>query len=116
MGEIITFYSYKGGVGRTMALANVGVLLSKWEYKVLIVDWDVEAPGLEFFFKDYLDLNTVEQTEGIIDLLINAFDNALQPQDLLKWQNSLLTIELPDNKEPLHLLTAGKKAKTILVR
>ena len=50
MSAIVTFYSYKGGVGRTMALANVAVLLSQWGKKVLMVDWDLEAPGLEHFF------------------------------------------------------------------
>ena len=28
MSSIVTFYSYKGGVGRSMALANVAVLLA----------------------------------------------------------------------------------------
>lgn len=61
-GKIITFYSYKGGTGRTMAVANVGVLLSKdsphntkvrmdgTPPRVLLIDWDLEAPGLEEFF------------------------------------------------------------------
>ena len=52
MGQIYTFYSYKGGTGRTMALANVAVLLAKWGYGVLIADWDLEAPGIEYFFRD----------------------------------------------------------------
>ena len=47
LGIIYTFYSFKGGVGRTMALANVAALLAKWGYSVLVVDWDLEAPGLE---------------------------------------------------------------------
>lgn len=47
--KIVTFYSYKGGVGRSMALANVAWLLAK-EYKVLVVDWDLDAPGLHKFF------------------------------------------------------------------
>ena len=47
MGEIVTFYSYKGGVGRSMALANVATLLSQWGYRILMVDWDLEAPGLD---------------------------------------------------------------------
>ncbi|PJF38834.1 MAG: hypothetical protein CUN54_10000, partial [Phototrophicales bacterium] len=59
MGQIITFYSYKGGVGRTMTLANVAVLLAQWGYKTLIIDWDLEAPGLENYYshgdKPYLD-------------------------------------------------------------
>ena len=45
-GKIVTFYSYKGGTGRTMALANVAWILAGNGYKVLAVDWDLEAPGL----------------------------------------------------------------------
>ena len=50
-GRIITFYSYKGGTGRTMALANVACLLAETHGRpVLVVDWDLEAPGLHRFF------------------------------------------------------------------
>ena len=41
-----TFYSYKGGVGRTLALANVAAHLAMRRKKVLIVDFDLEAPGI----------------------------------------------------------------------
>jgi len=55
-GEIITFYSYKGGTGRSMILANVGHLLSTSQAygkkRVLLIDWDLEAPGLERFFAE----------------------------------------------------------------
>ena len=54
MSRIITFYSYKGGVGRTLALANIGVLLAKRGKKVLLMDWDLEAPGLDRYFRPYL--------------------------------------------------------------
>ena len=53
LGTIITFYSYKGGVGRTMALANVACLLAKRcapGGRILTMDWDLEAPGLHRFF------------------------------------------------------------------
>ena len=49
-GSVITFYSYKGGVGRSFALANVGVLLARWGFRVLCIDFDLEAPGLAHFF------------------------------------------------------------------
>jgi len=48
-GKVIAFYSFKGGTGRTMALANVGCTLaqdSKLAGPVLLIDWDLEAPGL----------------------------------------------------------------------
>lgn len=54
-GIVTTFYSYKGGVGRSFALANIGALLSKWGYKVLCVDWDLESPGLSKYFGKYLN-------------------------------------------------------------
>lgn len=45
----VTFYSYKGGVGRTMALANVAATLAKEGRRVLLIDFDLEAPGLDAF-------------------------------------------------------------------
>jgi len=45
----VTFYSYKGGVGRTMALTNVAALMAKQGRRVLVIDFDLEAPGLDSF-------------------------------------------------------------------
>lgn len=67
---IITFYSYKGGVGRSMALANVAELLYQAGLKVLMVDWDVEAPGLERYFAQDAALEQIIDRPGIIDLLL----------------------------------------------
>lgn len=63
--KIVTFYSYKGGVGRSMAMANVAHLLAeKYRYKVIIVDWDLEAPGLHKFF----DIDDEKIINGLIDI------------------------------------------------
>ena len=43
---VVTFYSFKGGVGRTMSLVNVATQLALAAKKVLIVDFDLEAPGI----------------------------------------------------------------------
>ncbi len=45
----VTFYSFKGGVGRTMSLVNVATQLALESKKVLIVDFDLEAPGIPTF-------------------------------------------------------------------
>ena len=64
-GTVLTFYSYKGGVGRSFTLANVAVLLARWGYRVLAVDWDLEAPGLHHYFGPML---SEEPGGGVVDL------------------------------------------------
>ena len=49
--RFVTFYSYKGGVGRSMALANVASWLVTGAHKrVVAIDFDLEAPGLTYYF------------------------------------------------------------------
>ncbi len=106
MSQVITFYSYKGGVGRTMALANVSILLAKWGHKVLVVDWDLEAPGLEHFYKDYLENNNfggikiVESIPGVIDLL--------QIETPTKWQDAIISVQT-GSETPIHLISSGRR-------
>ncbi len=104
-GLIYTFYSYKGGVGRSMALANVGTLLALGGRKVLLIDWDLEAPGLEAFFhkKSRVKLkNSVESTPGIVDLL-----EARASSKTLDWRNCILKASL-DGAE-LDIISAGQR-------
>ncbi|WP_221047330.1 tyrosine-protein kinase family protein [Methylogaea oryzae] len=42
----VVFYSYKGGVGRTTALVHTAFHLARSGERVVVVDMDVEAPGL----------------------------------------------------------------------
>ncbi len=46
MAFFVAFYSYKGGVGRTLALANVAYALAKRGKRVVLIDMDLEAPAL----------------------------------------------------------------------
>src|ERR1022692_3633869 len=48
---VFTFYSYKGGVGRSLAVMNVAYTLAGWGRHVLIVDMDLEAPGISGFLQ-----------------------------------------------------------------
>lgn len=48
--NVITFFSYKGGVGRTTSLALTTAYLSRRGKKVFVIDCDFEAPGLINFF------------------------------------------------------------------
>jgi AAA domain len=71
-GKIITFYSFKGGVGRTMALANVAFLAAMNGKRVLAMDWDLEAPGLSYYFRSLLplpDARALGNSKGILNIL-----------------------------------------------
>lgn len=66
---IYTFYSYKGGVGRSMAMANVAQCLYMQGKKVIMIDWDLEAPGLESYFFQEEQLGQIRSKPGIMDML-----------------------------------------------
>lgn len=68
-GRVVTFYSFKGGTGRTMALANVAWILAANGKRVLVADWDLESPGLHRFFSPFLDVEAISGTDGIINLI-----------------------------------------------
>jgi len=68
-GRIVTFYSYKGGTGRTMALANVAWILASNGHRVLMIDWDLEAPGLHRFFHPLLDPARLADRDGVINMI-----------------------------------------------
>lgn len=68
LGKIVTFYSYKGGTGRSMALANFAWILAASGKRVLTIDWDLEAPGLHRYFRPFLIDADLFETDGLIDV------------------------------------------------
>jgi MinD-like ATPase involved in chromosome partitioning or flagellar assembly/tetratricopeptide (TPR) repeat protein len=80
-GQIVTFYSYKGGTGRTMALANTAWILASNGLKVLMVDWDLDSPGLHKFFHPFLDPAKIAATSGIIDLITDYAWAAMRAEE-----------------------------------
>jgi cellulose biosynthesis protein BcsQ len=86
-GKIYTFYSFKGGVGRSMSMANIAVLLAAQGKKVLIIDFDLEAPGLEHFFYPYDEglHDRLASRPGLIDLL---------QADARDWHDTVETVQL----------------------
>src|SRR6059058_3441452 len=78
-GRIVTFYSYKGGTGRSMALANVGWILAAAGKRVLMIDWDLEAPGLHRYFRPFLIDPDLAASDGIIDFVLQYATAAVKP-------------------------------------
>lgn len=101
-GVVFTFYSFKGGTGRSMALANVAVLMARWGYRVLVVDWDLEAPGLEYFFRELRPgvSQLRAKLPGIVDLIKAVADGDQRPD----WRNCVI-----DLSKNLSLISAGRE-------
>ncbi|MFF7979854.1 FxSxx-COOH system tetratricopeptide repeat protein [Streptomyces sp. NPDC007901] len=78
-GKIVTFYSYKGGTGRTMALANVGWILASGGHRVLLVDWDLEAPGLHRYLHPLLIDPELRSSDGLINMMQAYVRTVLNP-------------------------------------
>jgi len=102
-GYVYTFYSYKGGVGRSMAVANVGVLMALAGHRVLLIDWDLEAPGLEVYFEKSATLmGAPKSTPGIVDMIES---HAVSKK--LDWEDCLLSAKFPGGS--LDIITSGMK-------
>ena len=117
-GEVVTFYSYKGGTGRSMALANMAVLLAKRQnatVPVLMIDWDMEAPGLHHYFEQH------DERPGVLEFFEacrSHFERhalagaALEPAALARqvladidWEQYVVRV---DQGSPLYLMRAGR--------
>jgi cellulose biosynthesis protein BcsQ/tetratricopeptide (TPR) repeat protein len=74
---IFTFYSFKGGVGRSMALANIAELFYARGLRVLMIDFDLEAPGLERYFdvkNSATPLAEALSRRGVIDIILSFLE------------------------------------------
>jgi MinD-like ATPase involved in chromosome partitioning or flagellar assembly len=99
---IISFFSFKGGVGRTSALVATALTLARNGHRVAIIDLDLEAPGLATIFSP----DNVSSS-GVIDYLL---EKNIQGDDW-KLRTSLIPLNeqslLGDDGEPLQLVPAG---------
>jgi cellulose biosynthesis protein BcsQ len=77
-GHITTFYSYKGGTGRSMALANFAWIMAANGKRVLAIDWDLEAPGLHRYFRPFLVDPDLFETDGLIDTFWSFAASAME--------------------------------------
>ncbi|RAQ47872.1 ATPase [Arthrospira sp. O9.13F] len=98
----VTFYSFKGGVGRTTALTHVAWILAMRGRKVVAVDLDLEAPGLSTAFS----LNPLPEF-GIVDYF---YERSYLPEGL--EPNILITkifgeVTIPDATGRLFIVPAG---------
>jgi len=116
---IFTFYSYKGGVGRSMALANIAELFYRSGQRVLMVDWDLEAPGLERYFFD--EPEPILENLGLIDMLLDYKAKMAQnlpeeaPLELDNVDKYIIDVYPKSSRDGrLFLLIAGRRSDDYL--
>ncbi|MGR3218365.1 MAG: KGGVGR-motif variant AAA ATPase, partial [Candidatus Anammoxibacter sp.] len=101
-----TFYSYKGGVGRTLALVNTAVALTRKGHNVIIWDMDIEAPGAQNI--PYFKPLRANIKGGFVDIAADFKANNYRKIDEKKFESYLVTH--PEN-EKLRLLPTGNLEK-----
>ena len=76
----VAFYSYKGGTGRTLALANIARFAARAGKKVLAIDMDLEAPGLAY--KLVLREQGPFRNRGLVGSLLDTIQQGEVPADI----------------------------------
>ncbi|NER95848.1 MAG: AAA family ATPase [Symploca sp. SIO1B1] len=102
MPRTVTFYSFKGGVGRTTALTHVAWILAMRGRKVVAVDLDLEAPGLSTAF------NLNPQPEyGIVDYFYERSYLPKGVESSISIAQIFGEVRIPNAKGRLFVVPAG---------
>jgi len=105
--KTIAFYSYKGGVGRTLLVANTAQFLALSGCKVVVLDLDLEAPGLHYKLGggDLVCRAEGGQLLGVVNFLNTLLS---QSQEQLHLSELAVPIGLPlGSTGSLRLIAAG---------
>ena len=93
---VVTFYSFKGGVGRSTALGLVASILATRNRRVVMVDFDLEAPGISIMFRSDTEHFNGEQY-GVLDYLHQRY---LTPdQNIPSIESCISQVNLPTRGE-----------------
>jgi MinD-like ATPase involved in chromosome partitioning or flagellar assembly len=122
---VIAFTADRSGIGQTMALSSIALLLAAAGRRVLIVDWDFRKPSVPKYFSPFLASDSLEQNNGMIDIIWQYAAAARRnPSTLVnELQLSFTDIrpiecaiqnELGVQSGALHLLSAGREPKRSL--
>ncbi|MDY3110355.1 MAG: AAA family ATPase [Lachnospiraceae bacterium] len=105
--KIVSFFSYKGGMGRTTALVASALELIRRHKNVLMIDTDLEAPGLSTFFYPEDDTDSIRK--GTVDYILEqSLDSSIQAN----MEDYIIPLTSPNYTEEgygkLYLVCGGK--------
>ncbi len=103
---VVSFYSYKGGVGRTTALAAMAVAMARRGQRVAVVDLDLEAPGLRSVFAPP---DGVAPPYGVTDYLLEGCAQGADKLDLSDYYYVADNRSVVgDGGQPIYVVPAGE--------
>jgi len=106
--ETVTFYSYKGGVGRSLALSNFSMYLYLMGFKVCLLDFDLEAPGLPYKFSRYIKMEDIKT--GLVDYIDYFLQKDRFPSSLKRFSKEILSPG--KSRGSIRLIPAGNTLST----
>ena len=113
-GEVTTFYSYENGTARSVVLAHMATQLAGREnasVPVLMIDWDLGAPGLHHAFglggeRPGL-LEYLAALRARLDIVKGGFDDVARARQVLGAVDWEPFVERVDQACPLYLMRTG---------
>ena len=111
---VVAFYGFKGGAGRTLALANVAALLARrgTGMHIATIDFDFEAPGLHLSLA--ADISGIESGQGLVPLLRSAVTS--RDAAVLPVVDSLIRSSVSTGNGRIYVLPAGKVDRKYLAQ
>lgn len=103
--QTITFYSYKGGTGRSLALANAARYLARLGQKVVALDFDLEAPGLHYKFCLDPEDKALPVQAGVVDYIYSFMEEGGASRPVREFA---LEVNVPSAAKPITLIPAGR--------
>lgn len=109
---LVTFYSFRGGVGRSTAVGLVAGILASRKHRVVMIDLDLESPGLSILLRPDVKIVNEEQL-GVLDYLHQRF---LTPDlNVPTIHHCICQVKLPDRGE-LFLVPVGEDDENYIHR
>lgn len=123
--KMIAFHSYKGGVGRTLSLtAFLRQCTEKYpDKKILVLDADVEAPGLTWMAEagyrriSYLDILSIMNYEQITDQMLEKLCDLVKTSTVSVSTDQKIIDQyfIPVYREKEQNMNVGSKPEQVLM-
>ena len=80
--------------------------MTQWGHRVLVVDWDLEAPGLDRYFEDVTSgsIRPASNRNGIVEIA-----KAVSEDQELRWDDCVVAFPIPGARHALDFIPAGRR-------